>query len=134
MRFAMDEAPTTVIIQKYLDANPEDTAAEPIVRELLERAVGRLRMLCARFLYKSYPRLTRPPVNLETDELLGGVMARLLPDDRASNQLGAPAAGHSRHRPDGRQSPRVARRGTRLPPGARSVPAQPLPVGAYVHP
>ena len=49
-----------------------------MVRELLERAAGRLRLLCARFLYKSYPRLTRPPVNLETDELLGGVMAGLL--------------------------------------------------------
>jgi RNA polymerase sigma-70 factor (ECF subfamily) len=74
----MDEAPTTVIIQRYLDALPGDAAAEPIVRELLERAVGRLRLLCARFLYKSYARLTRPPVNLETDELLGGVVARLL--------------------------------------------------------
>jgi RNA polymerase sigma factor (sigma-70 family) len=29
-------------------------------------------------LYKSYPRLTRPPVNLEADELLGGVVAGLL--------------------------------------------------------
>ena len=73
----MDEAPTTVIIQRYLDALPGD-AAEPIVRELLERAVGRLRLLCATFLYKSYPRLTRPPVNLDTDELLGGVVAGLL--------------------------------------------------------
>jgi RNA polymerase sigma-70 factor (ECF subfamily) len=74
----MHEEPTTVIIQRYLDALPGDTAAEPIVRELLERAVGRLRLLCATFLYKSYPRLTRPPVNLETDELLGGVVAALL--------------------------------------------------------
>jgi RNA polymerase sigma-70 factor (ECF subfamily) len=74
----MDEAPTTVIIQRYLDALPGDAAAEPIVRELLERAAGRLRLLCATFLYKSYPRLTRPPVNLETDELLGGVVAGLL--------------------------------------------------------
>src|SRR5829696_1714768 len=74
----MDEAPTTVIIQGYLDALPGDAAAEPLVRELLERAVGRLRLLCARYLYKSYPRLTRPPVNLETDELLGGVVAGLL--------------------------------------------------------
>ena len=55
-----------------------DPAAEPIVRELLERAVGRLRLLCASLLYKSYPRLTRPPANLETDELLGGVVAGLL--------------------------------------------------------
>jgi RNA polymerase sigma factor (sigma-70 family) len=72
-----DEA-TTVIIQRYLDALPGDAAAEPLVRELLERAVGRLRLLCARFLYKSYPRLARPPVNLEADELLGGVVASLL--------------------------------------------------------
>jgi RNA polymerase sigma-70 factor (ECF subfamily) len=75
---AMHEEPTTVIIQRYLDALPGDAAAEPVVRELLERAVGRLRLLCATFLYKSYPRLTRPPVNLETDELLGGVVAGLL--------------------------------------------------------
>jgi RNA polymerase sigma-70 factor (ECF subfamily) len=74
----MHEEPTTVIIQRYLDALPGDPAAEPVVRELLDRAVGRLRLLCATFLYKSYPRLTRPPANLETDELLGGVVARLL--------------------------------------------------------
>ena len=74
----MDEEPTTVVIQRYLDAMPGDTSAEPIVHELLERAVGRLRLLCATFLHKRYPRLTRPPVNLETDELLGGVAAGLL--------------------------------------------------------
>ena len=74
----MHEEPTTVIIQRYLDALPGDPAAEPVVRELLDRAVGRLRLLCATFLYKSYPRLTRPPVNLETDELLGGVVAGLI--------------------------------------------------------
>jgi RNA polymerase sigma-70 factor (ECF subfamily) len=75
---AMHEEPTTIIIQRYLEALPGETAAEPIVRELLERAVGRLHVLCATFLYKSYPRLTRPPVNLETNELLGGVVAGLL--------------------------------------------------------
>jgi RNA polymerase sigma-70 factor (ECF subfamily) len=73
-----EEPPTTVVIQRYLDAVPGDAAAEPIVRELLERAVGRLRLLCAALLYKSYPRLARPPVSLETDELLGGVVAGLL--------------------------------------------------------
>ena len=51
----MHAEPTTIIIQRYLDALPGDTAAEPIVRELLERAVGRLRLLCGTFLYKSYP-------------------------------------------------------------------------------
>ena len=74
----MNEEPTTAIIQRYLDALPGDSTAEPPIRELLERAVGRLRLLCATFLHKSYPRLTRPPVNLETDELLGGVVAGLL--------------------------------------------------------
>jgi RNA polymerase sigma-70 factor (ECF subfamily) len=80
----MHEEPTTIIIQRYLDALPGDTAAEPVVRELLERAAGRLRVLCGTFLYKSYPRLTRPPVNLETDELLGGVVAGLLTALRTS--------------------------------------------------
>ena len=75
---AMHNEPTTAIIQRYLDALPGDLAAEPAIQELLERAVSRLRLLCARFLHKSYPRLTRPPVNLETDELLGGVVAGLL--------------------------------------------------------
>jgi RNA polymerase sigma-70 factor (ECF subfamily) len=74
----MNEEPTTAIIQRYLDDLSGDSAAEPPIQELLERAVGRLRLLCATFLYKSYPRLTRPPVNLETNELLGGVVAGLL--------------------------------------------------------
>src|SRR5262249_20379237 len=75
---AMPEEPTTAAIQRYLNALAGDTPAEPLIRELLERAVCRLRLLCATLLYRSYPRLTRPPVNLETDELLGGVVARLL--------------------------------------------------------
>jgi RNA polymerase sigma-70 factor (ECF subfamily) len=80
----MHEEPTTAVIQRYLDALPGDQAAEPIIRELLERAAGRLRLLCAALLYKSYPRLTHPPVNLETDELLGGVVAGLLRALRAT--------------------------------------------------
>src|SRR5262249_49785823 len=80
---AMHEEPTTVVIQRYLDALPGVPAAEPVVRELLGRSLGRLRVLCATFLYKSYPRLTQPPVNLEADELLGGVVAGLLTALRA---------------------------------------------------
>jgi RNA polymerase sigma-70 factor (ECF subfamily) len=41
--------------------------------------------LCATLLYKSYPRLARPPVNLETDELLGGVVAGMLTALRATH-------------------------------------------------
>jgi RNA polymerase sigma-70 factor (ECF subfamily) len=74
----MPEEPTTAVIQRYLDALPGDAAAEPAVRVLLERSVSRLRLLCAALLHKSYPRLTRPPVNLETDELLDGVVAGLM--------------------------------------------------------
>jgi RNA polymerase sigma-70 factor (ECF subfamily) len=74
----MHEEPTIVIIQCYLDALPGDTVAELVVREPLKRSVGRLRVLCASFLNKCYPRLARPPVNLETDELLGSVVAGLL--------------------------------------------------------
>ena len=68
----MDEEPTTAVIQRYLDALPGDQSADPIIRDLLDRAVGRLRLLCATQLHRSYPRLAQPPVNLETDELLGG--------------------------------------------------------------
>jgi RNA polymerase sigma-70 factor (ECF subfamily) len=78
------DEPTTAVIQRYLEALPGDAAAEPIIRELLERAVGRLRLLCATFLYRSYPRLARPPLNLETDDLLGGLVARLLTALRAT--------------------------------------------------
>ena len=80
----MAEEPTTAVIQRYLDALPGDGDAERAVRALLERAVGRLRLLCDSLLYRSYPRLTRPPVNLETDELLGGVVAALLTALRAT--------------------------------------------------
>jgi RNA polymerase sigma-70 factor (ECF subfamily) len=74
----MHEELTTAVIQRYLNDLPGGSAAEPIIRELLERAAGRLRLLCGTLLYKSYPRLTRPPANLETDELLGDVVAGLL--------------------------------------------------------
>jgi hypothetical protein len=70
----MLEEPTTVIIQRYLDVLPSDAAGSSI-RELLERAVGKLRLLCGTHLNKSYPSLTRPPVNLQTYELLDGVVA-----------------------------------------------------------
>ncbi|HYH64856.1 MAG TPA: sigma-70 family RNA polymerase sigma factor, partial [Urbifossiella sp.] len=52
--------------------------------KFLGRSVGRLRLLCATLLHKSYPRLTRPPVNLEADELLDGVVAALLTALRAT--------------------------------------------------
>jgi RNA polymerase sigma-70 factor (ECF subfamily) len=69
---------TTAVVQQYLDAMAGDTPVEEIVRGLLDRAVGRLHRLCATMLYKHYPRLARPPLNLQADELLGAVVERLL--------------------------------------------------------
>jgi RNA polymerase sigma-70 factor (ECF subfamily) len=74
----MAEERTTVIVQRYLDELAGDTPAEPLVRALLDRAVRRLHHLCANLLYRSYPRLTHPPVNLQADELLSAVVERLL--------------------------------------------------------
>jgi RNA polymerase sigma-70 factor (ECF subfamily) len=55
-----------------------DSPAERIVRALLAQAVRRLHTLCATLLHRSYPRLTRPPLNLQAEELLGAVTERLL--------------------------------------------------------
>jgi RNA polymerase sigma factor (sigma-70 family) len=74
----MSEESTTAAVQRLLDALAVDTPPEPIVRELLDRAVRRLQLLCAAQLHRSYPRLTQPPLNLQTDELLGGVVAGLI--------------------------------------------------------
>src|SRR6516162_7488795 len=74
----MSKDPTTAAIQRYLDALAGDSPAEPIIRDLLERALRRLHVLCAALLHRSYPRLTHPPLNLQTEELLGAVTERLL--------------------------------------------------------
>jgi len=74
----MNEEPTTLAIQRCLDAMQGDQSAEPLIRDLLDRAVQRLRLLCASMLKRSYPRLAQPPLNLETDELLDGVVAGLI--------------------------------------------------------
>jgi RNA polymerase sigma factor (sigma-70 family) len=74
----MSDEHTTAVVQRYLNALAGDTPAEPIVRELLERAAHRLHVLCANLLYRSYPRLTKPPLNLEAEEMLGGVVEGLL--------------------------------------------------------
>ena len=58
--------------------SPGDAPAEPIVRALLDRSVRRLQVLCANLLYRGYPRLMQPPVNLQPDELLSAVVERLL--------------------------------------------------------
>src|SRR5262245_19871605 len=74
----MLEENTTAVVQRYLDALGGEAPAEPIIRSLLDRAVCRLHQLCASLLHRKFPRLTRPPLNLQTDELLGAVVERLL--------------------------------------------------------
>jgi RNA polymerase sigma factor (sigma-70 family) len=74
----MGENHTTAVMQRYLDALAEETPADPLIRALLDRAVGRVEMLCGSMLFRSYPRLRRPPLNLQTDEVLGAVVERLL--------------------------------------------------------
>ena len=77
----VDESRTTAAVQRYLDDLAEvsgNSAAEPVVRELLARSVDRLHLLCAHLLYRSYPRLTKGPFNLSTDEVLSSVVERML--------------------------------------------------------
>jgi RNA polymerase sigma-70 factor (ECF subfamily) len=69
---------TSAAVQRYLDALAADAPADPVIRDLLDRAVRRLRLLGVTMLNRSYPRLTQPPLNLEPDELLGPVVERLL--------------------------------------------------------
>lgn len=72
---------TTAAIQGYLDELDGvggATGAGPVVSALLDRAVGRLHRLCAGLLYRRYPRLARPPLGLEPEDLLGAVVERLL--------------------------------------------------------
>jgi RNA polymerase sigma-70 factor (ECF subfamily) len=74
----MGEGNTTAVVQQYLEALAGDGPAEPIVRLLLDRAVHRLHQLCFAVLYRGYPRLARPPLNLQAEDMLGAVVERLL--------------------------------------------------------
>jgi len=74
----MIEERTTAVVQRYLDELAGDSPPEPIIRDLLDRAVRRLHLLCATLLHRSYPRLTQPPLNLQVEEMLSAVAERLL--------------------------------------------------------
>lgn len=74
----MSEEQTTAAVQRYLDQLNGDSPSEPVIRALLERAVSRLHHLCSALLYRSYARLTMPPLNLHADEMLSAVVERLL--------------------------------------------------------
>lgn len=74
----MNEEGTTTVVQRHLDQLAGGAPAEPVVRALLDRAACRLLQLCGTVLYRGYPRLTRPPLNLQADEMLGALVERLL--------------------------------------------------------
>src|SRR5215468_11926467 len=72
------EQRTTAAVQGFLNELAGGAPAEPVVRELLSRAAGRLHLLCSTLLFQSYPRLARPPLNLQAEEMLSAVVERLL--------------------------------------------------------
>src|SRR5215475_4883691 len=77
----MDEGHTTIAVQRYLGqlVRLEGSApADPIIRALLDSSVSRLHLLCRSLLTRSYPRLARPPLNLQSEEMLSAVIDRLL--------------------------------------------------------
>src|SRR5271169_226265 len=74
----MSTEATTAAVQRYLDALAGDQPAEPIIRALLDRSVRRLQLLCGNLLHRKYRRLTLPPLNLQTDEMVSAVVERLL--------------------------------------------------------
>ncbi|MDG3008401.1 sigma-70 family RNA polymerase sigma factor [Paludisphaera mucosa] len=77
----MDTNQTTLVVQRYLDelavARGDDDVG-PIISALLGQSVRRLQLLCNTLLHRGYPRLARPPVGLQVEDLLGAVVERLL--------------------------------------------------------
>lgn len=74
----MGKEHTTIEVQRYLQELGGDAPSEPIVRALLERSAARLQVLCTTMLVRQYPRLMRPPMNLQAEEMLSGIVERLL--------------------------------------------------------
>jgi len=77
----MVEEHTTTIVKRYLGELAEisgDMSNDAVIRALLSSSVGRLHILCRSLLYRSYPRLTRPPLNLQSEEILSNVVERMM--------------------------------------------------------
>ncbi|HVU87317.1 MAG TPA: sigma-70 family RNA polymerase sigma factor [Pirellulales bacterium] len=77
----MDFRNTTIAIEHYLGQLARldgEASTDPIIRALIETSVARLHLLCRTLLLRSYPRLMRPPLNLQSEEMLGAVVDRLL--------------------------------------------------------
>ena len=77
----MVEEHTTTIVERYLGelaGVSGDSPSEPIIRGLLSSSVSRLHLLCKSLLHRSYPRLTKPPFNLQSEEILSNVVERMM--------------------------------------------------------
>jgi RNA polymerase sigma factor (sigma-70 family) len=76
----MEEVNTTAAVQNYLDelADKASPPADHVIRELLGRAAKRLEFLCATMLLRDYPRLAGAPLNLQSEEVLGAIVERLM--------------------------------------------------------
>jgi RNA polymerase sigma-70 factor (ECF subfamily) len=72
---------TTVSVQRYLEQLERadgDHECDPVVHALIERSADRLHMLCRSMLHKKYPRLLKGPSNLESEDLLSGLVERMI--------------------------------------------------------
>src|SRR5437773_9675086 len=77
----MAEEHTTAVVERYLHelaGVSGEAPAEPIIRALLSSSVDRLHLLCSTLLHRNYPRLAKPPLNLQVEEMLSGVVERMM--------------------------------------------------------
>ena len=75
----MGDERTSAAVQRYLDELAGDSPAEPVVRALLDRACPSASPVVYNALVSELSAaLTRPPLNLEADEMLSAVVERLL--------------------------------------------------------
>ena len=70
----MDEEQTTVAVRRYLAELAGDSPSEPVIRASWVGRFAGYTSFAATLLYRSYPRLARPPLNLQADEMLGAVV------------------------------------------------------------
>jgi RNA polymerase sigma-70 factor (ECF subfamily) len=72
---------TTAVVERYLNelaGLSGGDSAEPVIRALLSSSARRLHLLSAALLRRNYPRLSKPPMNLEAEEMLSGVVERMM--------------------------------------------------------
>lgn len=77
----MDTEDTNVGIQRCLNrlaGATDDSDSRQIVRELLSVAAGPIQLLCGSTLSRYYPRLAKSPFNVESDDLVGAIVERLI--------------------------------------------------------